>query len=108
MNFLATLSNSQVNKIINANSWSACLAYCEGTGLNINSIVQLSSNASVVLKDPTSENCYNVSLKSNSSTTSYSYFVFANDFSSLEMWLDEQADTTVVGIQLTQKSYVTV
>jgi hypothetical protein len=38
MNFLATLINSgtQVNKIINANSWSSCLAYCEGTGFDIN------------------------------------------------------------------------
>ena len=108
MNFLATLSNSQVNKIINANSWSACLAYCEGTGLNINSIVQLPSSTSVILKDPTTENCYNVFLKSNSSTTNSNNFVFANDFNSLETWLADQTDVYVVNIQLTQKSYVTV
>jgi hypothetical protein len=108
MNFLATLSNSQVNKIINADSWSSCLAYCEGTGLNINSIVQLSSSTSVILKDSTTENCYNVSLRSNISTTSSNNFVFANDFNSLETWLADQTDFIVVGIQLTQKSYVTV
>ena len=110
MNFLATLSNSetQVNKIINANSWSTCLAYCEGTGLNINSIVQLSSSTQIVLEDPTSENCYNVFLKLNSSNTNSNNFVFANDFNSLETWLAEQTDVTIMSIQLTQKSYVTV
>jgi hypothetical protein len=110
MNFLATLSNSgtQLNKMINANSWSACLAYCEGTGFDINIITQISSNVNVVLLDQTSQNCYNVFLKSNSSSTSLNNFVFATDFNSLETWLAEQADATVVGIQLTQKSYVTV
>jgi hypothetical protein len=110
MNFIATLSNSgtQVSKIINANSWSSCLAYCEGTGFDINSILQLSSSISVILKDPTSENCYSVFLKSNSSSTSSSNFVFANDFNSLETWLAEQTDASVVNIQLQQKSYVTV
>ena len=110
MNFLATLSNSgtQVNKIINANSWSACLAYCEGTGFEINNITQLSSSVSIVLKDPTSENCYGVLLKSNSSSSSTNNFVFANDFNSLEEWLALQTDVTIMSIQTQQKSYVTV
>jgi|688.fasta_scaffold116152_7 hypothetical protein len=110
MNFLVTFTNSgtQINKLINANSWSSCLAYCEGTGFDINNIVKLSSNVSVILKDPTSENCYNVNLKSNSSNTNSNNFVFANDFNSLETWLADQTDITVMYIQLTQKSYVTV
>jgi hypothetical protein len=110
MNFLATLTDSgtQVNKVINANSWSSCLAYCEGTGFDITFISQISSNTTVVLNNPTSQNCYNVTLKSNSSSTGFNYFVFDTDFNSLETWLAEQTDTTVVGIQLSQKSYVTV
>jgi hypothetical protein len=110
MNFQATLTNSgtQVNKIINSNSWSSCLAYCEGTGFDINFISQISSNTTIVLNNPTSQNCYTVLLKSNSASTSFNYFVFDTDFSSLETWLAEQTDTIVVSIQLSQKSYVTV
>ena len=110
MNFIATLTNSgtQVNKIINANSWSSCLAYCEGTGFDINFISQISSNATVVLNDASSQNCYNVTLKSDSSSVGFNYFVFDTDFNSLETWLAAQTDTTVVGIQLSQQSYVTV
>jgi hypothetical protein len=49
-----------------------------------------------------------VNLKSNSSNTNSNNFVFANDFNSLETWLADQTDITVMYIQLTQKSYVTV
>jgi hypothetical protein len=110
MNFLVNLSNNNVpvSRIINANSWSACLAYCEGTEFQINSITQLSSNVIIVLNEPTSQNCYNVNLKSNSTGTIFVYYVFVTDFNSLETWLAEQTDTTVTTIQLSQKSYVTV
>ena len=110
MNFQATLTNSgtQVNKIINANSWSSCLAYCEGTGFDINFISQIASNITVVLNDASSQNCYTVTFKSNSSSTGFNYFVFDTDFNSLETWLAAQTDAIVVGIQLSQKSYVTV
>jgi hypothetical protein len=110
MNFLVNLSNNNVpvSKLINANSWSSCLAYCEGTELQINSIVQLASNVTVVLNEPTSQNCYNVNLKLNSTGAIFNYYVFTTDFNSLETWLAEQTDTTVSSIQLSQKSYVTV
>jgi hypothetical protein len=110
MNFLVNLSNNNVpvSKLVNAGSWSSCLAYCEGTGFEINSITQLSSNASVVLNNPSSENCYIVFFQSNTSATSYNYFVFDTDFESLETWINSQTDKTVNSIQLNKKSYVTV
>jgi len=110
MNFLVQLTNSGtvVSKIINANSWSSCLAYCEGTGLEINIINYLSPNTNVVVNDPSSENCYNVSLKSNITNTFTNYFVFATDFSSIETWIGQQEDVTVTGVILSQKSYLTV
>jgi len=110
MNFLATLSNNNVpvNKLINASSWSSCLAYCEGTGFQINNILVLQSNTEVVLNNPSSENCYNVFLQSNTSAASYNYFVFDTDFNSLETWINSQTDKTVSGIQLNKKSYVSV
>jgi len=40
MNFLVNLGSgvTQEQRIVNASSWSTCLAYCEGTGLTIVSI----------------------------------------------------------------------
>ena len=110
MNFLATLSNSgtQVNKLINANSWSACLAYCEGTGFDINLISQVSSNQTIVLDDPTSQNCYNIVLKSNTTNVGNTYLVFATNFNALETWIGQQGDVTVLNLSLLQKSSVTV
>jgi hypothetical protein len=110
MNFLATLTDSSVpvNKIINANSWSSCLAYCEGTGFDINNIVLLSSNFTVVLNNASSENCFSVFLISNETNASSNYFVFDTDFESLQTWLNAQTGKTVINIQTNKKSYVAV
>ena len=110
MNFLATLTNSSipVNKLINANSWSSCLAYCEGTGFEINNITQLSSSVTVVLNNTSSENCFNILFSSKTTSATYNYFVFDTDFDTLQTWLATQTDKTVVSIQTNKKSYVTV
>lgn len=110
MNFLSTLTDSGlvVNKFINANSWSSCLAYCEGTGFEINSISSLSSNVNVVLNNPASENCFTVLFISKETNASSNYFVFDTNFESLQTWLNTQTDKTVVSIQTNKKSYVTV
>ena len=111
MNFLATLTDSGVflNKLINANSWSSCLAYCEGTGFDINNITLLSSNnVTVVLNNASSENCFNVLLTSNETNANSNYIVFDTDFESLQTWLNAQTGKTVVSVQTNKKSYVTV
>jgi hypothetical protein len=110
MNFLLTLTDSgaPVNQLINANSWSSCLAYCEGTGFDINNITLLSSNISVVINDATSENCFTVLFISKETNTGSNYFVFDTDFETLQTWLSTQTDKTVFNIQTNKKSYVTV
>jgi hypothetical protein len=110
MNFLVNLLDNSVpvNKLVNANSWSSCLAYCEGTGFQISSITQLASNVTVVLNNASSENCYIVFFQSNTGNTSYNYFVFDTDFESLQTWINAQTDKTVNSVQLNKKSYVTV
>jgi len=110
MNFLATLTDSgtPVNKVINANSWSSCLSYCEGTGFDINNLTLLSSNVTVVLNNVSSENCFTVFLISTETNASSNYFVFDTDFESLQTWLNAQTGKTVISIQTNKKSYVTV
>jgi hypothetical protein len=110
MNFLLTLTDSgaPVNQLINANSWSSCLAYCEGTGFDINNITLLSSNISVVINDATSQNCFTISFISKETNASSNYFVFDTDFETLQTWLNTQTDKTVRNIQTNKNSYVTV
>ena len=108
MNFLITLTDDGVviSKIVNAPSWSSCIAYCEGTGLIINNITNLLIN--VVVNNPSSENCFNLSLIDNETGALSTYFVFDTDFDSLMTWINAQTEKTVVNLQTTKKTYVTV
>lgn len=110
MNFILNLTDSglAVNKILNADSWSSCIAYCEGTGFDINNITLLSSNATVVLNNPSSQNCFIILFVSKETNVTYNYFVFDTDFENLQTWLNTQTDKTVLSIQTNKYSYVTV
>jgi len=107
MNFLATLTDYglPVNKVINTNSWSTCLAYCEGVGSSINSINEIDS-INMVIVDSGATGCYQVTLK-NGSVTSTS-MVWASTYSSFNAWLDNQVDVELTTLQFSNKLYVTV
>ena len=64
MNFQASLGtgSTQEQRIINASSWSTCLAYCEGTGLNI-SAIQLLPTVNIVQLDLETTDCYQGTIK---------------------------------------------
>jgi len=107
MNFSASFSGSPtVTKLINAPSWSSCLAYCEGTALGIISIGLYTGQ--IVVNDDTTMNCYSVSLISDTTKVVSSYQVFDTDYNSLQTWINAQTGKSVVGITLSEKSYVVV
>jgi hypothetical protein len=107
MNFISSFSGSPTaTKIINAPSWSSCLAYCEGTGLGILSIT--SYNGQIIVNDDTTSNCYSVSLISDTTKVVSSYQVFDTDYNTLQTWINAQTGKTVIGITLSEKSYVVV
>ena len=112
MNFQVTFSagtgpvNSSL-KIINASSWSTCLAYCEGTGVDISQIWYL-GNTEVVVNDETSTNCFQVTLKSNTTQLQNSYMVFDTSYNTLQTWIGAQTNKVVASITLQQKTYVVV
>jgi hypothetical protein len=107
MNFQATFSGSpSVIKIINAPSWSSCLAYCEGTGLGIVGINIW--GATIVINDETSTNCFLVTLLSEGTRVTTNYMVFDTDYNILQTWINAQTGKTVMGITLSEKSYVVV
>ena len=106
MNFQASFSNSPtVIKLINAPSWSSCLAYCEETGLVLNSMG--SFNDEIVINDNTTTNCYLVTLLSETMVNT-NHVVFDTDYNTLQTWINAQTGKTCIGIRLSEKSYVVV
>jgi hypothetical protein len=107
MNFQAVLGtgSTQEQRIINASSWSTCLAYCEGTGLGILSI-QLLPTVSIVQQDSGTNNCYSGTIKVNGVTNQY--FVWANDFASFSTWYETLTNPVLQNLQNSNKLYVTV
>ena len=107
MNFQVSFSGSPTTiKIINAPSWSSCLAYCEGTGLVVNSISLMSTQ--IIVNDESTTNCYSVSLISNTTNLPSTYCVFDTDYNSLQNWINSQTEKSVKAIILNQQSYVVV
>ena len=106
MNFQASFSNSPtVIKLINAPSWSSCLAYCEETGLVLNSMG--SFNDEIVINDNTTTNCYLVTLLSETIVNT-NHVVFDTNYNTLQTWINAQTGKTCIGIRLSEKSYVVV
>ena len=107
MNFQASLGtgSTQEQRIINASSWSTCLAYCEGTGLNI-STIQLLPTVNIVQLDLETTDCYQGTIKVDGVATQY--FVWANSFDSFNTWFDTLTNPALQNIQFSNKLYVTV
>ena len=107
MNLLAILgvSSSQQQVVISANTWSSALAYCEGTGLQINSI-QLVNQATIHYNVP-GTNSYQVTAL-DSQGVQVNNIVWETDFDSLTAWMDSQGYQTIKTVQQSNKSYVVV
>ena len=107
MNFQSSLGtgSTQEQRIINASSWSTCLAYCEGTGIEIISI-QLLPTVNIVQLDSETTECYQGSIKVNG--VANQYFVWANSFDSFNTWFESLTNPVLQNIQFSNKLYVTV
>jgi hypothetical protein len=107
MNFTASFSGSPtVTKIINAPSWSSCIAYCEGTGLGVISVSLYSGQ--IVINDETTTNCYTITLLSDTTRVSTTYLVFDTDYNTVQTWINAQTNKSVLGLSVSEKSYVVV
>jgi hypothetical protein len=107
MNFQVNLSSgsTQEQRIVDASSWSTCLAYCEGTGLTIVSIQTLPS-VNIVQLDTETVECYQGTIKVNGLATQY--LVWANSFDSFNTWFDTLTNPVLQNLQFSNKLYVTV
>jgi hypothetical protein len=97
-----------VSRLVNASSWSNCLSYMEGTGENLQSIGEVSPNITVVVNDPTSTSCYNVTLKDQTTEATSTFILVDNSYSSVQNWISQQTNKFPKMLQQQEKSYVTV
>ena len=97
----------QSSTLLSAATWSDASAYAEGTGKEISSINQ-PVYATVVLNAPQFNNFYQLTLRNNSTGASTNYFVFEEDFESLNTWIESQSDTEVIQLYRQQRNYVSL
>ena len=97
----------QSSTLLSATTWSDATAYAEGTGKEIQLINQ-PNNATLVLNSPISNNCYQVGLKDNETGASTNYFVFDEDYQSLNTWIELQTNKEVTQLYVQQKNYVSI
>ncbi len=107
MNFLAILGSAQtqVQYVISANSWSSCLAYCEGTGLSINSIQLISQ--STIHYNVAGTNSYQLQAL-DAQGAPIQCIVWETNFDSLTTWVDSQGYQSIKSLQQSNKTYVVV
>jgi hypothetical protein len=106
MIFIITYKD-QSSTLLSATTWSDAAAYAEGTDKDILSINQ-PSNMTLVLNSPQSNNCYQLTLKNKSTGSGINYFVFEQDYQSLNTWIESQANVEVSQLFQQQKNYVSL
>jgi hypothetical protein len=97
----------QSSTLLSAATWSEASAYAEGTGKDI-SFINQPNYATLVLNSPLSNNFYQLTLKNNTTGASTNYFVFEEDFQSLNSWVELQTNTEVTQLHNQQRNYVSL
>jgi len=110
MYFYVTSKSAQdtVLRLINASTWSNCLSYMEGTGEDLQQIAIVSPNITVVVNNISSNICYNITLKDQTTEATSTYILVDNSYSSVENWISQQTGKFPMMLQQQEKSYVTV
>ena len=98
-------ANTQEQRVVNTSSWSTCLAYCEGAGLELLSI-QSMSQMNVVIHDSGTNNCYTAYIKVGG--VPINYMVWANSFESFNTWFETLTNPVLQNLLFSNKLYVTV
>jgi hypothetical protein len=97
----------QSSTLLSASTWSQATAYGEGTGKDIQQMFQ-PQNTEIVLNYPSSTNCYLVLCKNRNFGLSQPYYVFEENFQSLNTWIESLTDLEVINISNQQRNYVSL
>ena len=106
MNFLVIFGTGTPQQyVISTDTWASCLAYCEGTGKEIQSIGTLSKVT--FFPNVSGINSYQVSC-SDAQGDLKNLVVWETNVDSLLTWLESQGYNSIKTIQQSDKSYVVV
>jgi|LakMenEpi03Aug12_release.lakeMendotaPanAssembly.Ray.scaffolds.fasta_scaffold1743463_2 hypothetical protein len=97
----------QSSTILTASTWSIAVAYAEGTGKDILQIFH-PQNGELILNSPSSTTCYQVVCKNTETSVPQAYFVFEDDFQSLNTWIESLSNIEVRNLSKQQRNYVSL
>jgi len=97
----------QSSTLLSATTLSDVAAYVEGTGKEFYSINQ-PNYGTLVLNSPSSNYCFQIFLKNNTTGVSTSYFVFDENYQSLNTWIESQGNVELTNLQSIQRNYVSL
>jgi len=97
--------NSLENYAISGNSWSQCLAYCEGTGKEIQSI--LLYNTTLIVNDSQTTDSYFIALSNNLTEISKTYLIF-DTYQNILTWIESQSDSSLTSLSYQKRTYISI
>lgn len=107
MHFLLQFGD-KTDSIVSAGTWALCLAYAEGTGKVIQTIVAYDETKINFIINDSDGDCYFVNLKSTLTNLPEQYIIFDSGFNEIQSWILSQQNKTLSGLSVSQKNYVTV
>jgi len=96
-------SNEQSTINLSGSNMSAAILYCDAN--NLTPIQVGLQNVDLLLNNPSSNNCYLVSLK-DSVTEASSGIIIYDTFSNIESWINSQSNKVVTSISLQNRAFV--
>ena len=96
-------SNEQSTINLSGSNMSAAILYCDAN--NLTPIQVGLQNVDLLLNNPSSNNCYLVSLK-DSVTEASSGIIIYDTFSNIESWINSQSNKVVTNISLQNRAFV--
>ena len=100
------IGQETILRLVNASSWLNCLSYIEGTGEDLQQMAIVSPNITVVVNNISSNICYNITLKDQTTEATSTYILVDNSYSSVENWISQQTGKFPMMLQQQEKSYV--
>jgi hypothetical protein len=90
---------------ISGDSWSQCVAYCEGTGKEIQTISIY--NAELILNDSEIKDSYYVSLSNNVTEINKFYLIF-DTYQNTLTWIESQSDSSLTSLSYQKRTYILI
>ena len=97
--------NSFENYAISGDSWSQCLAYCEGTGKDIQSISLYT--VTLIVNDSQTTNSYYISLTNNLTNITTFYLIF-DTYQNILTWIESQSDSSLTALTYQKRTYISI